>query len=446
MRIFRVTAILLVGSCLGAAGNLAHGQANLLENGDFEADPEGTTLTVAGSGDNSTISGWRVFAVNGATGSATVTAAAGQTGMGLELARLDAPFSDSALDKDDSAVWETIPAQARIYQLTLDARDGGVHGATSRLFVELQFPGAQGRGANYDPSAQFETFGLTARSGTQGLLSTRLNLPSEGNNSVHLDNVRVVDATVGVNRIVNGGFENSDSRLLNWRPFGSSSFGSTTLSSDAHTGDSAALLSVTTEPTSDIGLDMDSLRIATIPGETLTLSFAAKTADAGNIFSRLKVSMAGFNAGGGWTGDFFQEAVAPPTESYETFSFEFEVPADTSFLNVAFRSVDAFSEANTTGAYLIDDVSVSRVLDISGVDLDEDGDVDGNDFLLIQRNVETASTGGDIAAWKDAFGYGAGQAVAAGGAAQAAVPEPAGLTLAACGLLVASRVRQRFFT
>jgi hypothetical protein len=68
-------------------------------------------------------------------------------------------------------------------------------------------------------------------------------------------------------------------------------------------------------------------------------------------------------------------------------------------------------------------------------DVDDDGDVDGNDFLLIQRGVGGDFDAADIAAWKAAnFGQGGGAA---------AVPEPTalGLACAALGAVLAARRR-----
>jgi len=68
-------------------------------------------------------------------------------------------------------------------------------------------------------------------------------------------------------------------------------------------------------------------------------------------------------------------------------------------------------------------------------DVDDDGDVDGNDFLLIQRGLGTTHDAGDLADWRANFGD-TGAAAAAG-----AVPEPAtiGLALLAIGAAMAAR-------
>jgi hypothetical protein len=70
-------------------------------------------------------------------------------------------------------------------------------------------------------------------------------------------------------------------------------------------------------------------------------------------------------------------------------------------------------------------------------DKDGDGDVDGHDFLLIQRGLGGDFDAGDMAEWKANFPHPAG--VAAAGA----VPEPAALSLAclALGMAIAARCR-----
>jgi hypothetical protein len=84
-------------------------------------------------------------------------------------------------------------------------------------------------------------------------------------------------------------------------------------------------------------------------------------------------------------------------------------------------------------------------------DFDYDGVVDGDDFLVWQRQLgsttELAADGNDdgvvdqadLAVWKSHFGQGSGSAVAS----NAAVPEPAALGMAVLGLAaIAARKRE----
>ena len=68
-------------------------------------------------------------------------------------------------------------------------------------------------------------------------------------------------------------------------------------------------------------------------------------------------------------------------------------------------------------------------------DVDDDGDVDGNDLLVIQRGLGDAYDGGDIAAWQAQFGQ--------GGGGVSAVPEPSSLTALAAGAAGVAWYRRR---
>jgi hypothetical protein len=67
------------------------------------------------------------------------------------------------------------------------------------------------------------------------------------------------------------------------------------------------------------------------------------------------------------------------------------------------------------------------------VDFDDDGDVDGNDFLIIQRGLGTTHTAADLANWQAQFGTTTIQAV----------PEPATVALASAALAAAALAARR---
>lgn len=356
----RRSATIVFVAALTAFATVAWGQPNLLSNGDFEIDAEGTT-TPGGDFINSSITGWRTFSVGNAGGQMTVTSAAGRSGKGVELVRANAG-GDSALDLDDPGLRVTIPAEQRIYKYTVDARDGGPYGGTPLLSMGAQFQNtAFNRGVGFDPTAGWQTFGLTARSDGNTAASMRMDVGGAGR-SVHLDNARMVDATLLVNRMINGGFENSATGLPNWRFFSvGGTAGSVSLSNDAASGSHAALLSVTADagtPDRDIGLDIDPFRISVLGGEELQIGFAAKKALEGD--TRLRLEVAGFNAAGVYTGGLSSTMWDPGMGAYEDFTFNLVVPDTVAFINVGFRVMTP-GGVRTTGAYLIDDVSVMGI-------------------------------------------------------------------------------------
>jgi|GEM_PF-4632026 len=435
-------SLLIVGALVLGSNRSANGQPNILTNGDFEADPEGTVGGGTDVIDSTSVTGWRIFGVGGATGTATVTSAAGRSGQGIELVRTAPLGADSAFDKDDPSLREAIMPTERIYNLTVDARDGGPFGGTPALGMGIQFADLGfNRGTSFDPGADFETFGLAARSDTGGQVSTRFDLAGAADRSVHLDNATLTDVTTGVNRVLNGGFENSATRLLNWRFFDViAPTGSATLSADANSGSQAVLLTVDSTPLSDIGLDLEPWRIPTITGEELTLSLAAKQVAAEFDETRLRVSVAGFDASGAHVGDFVSQLINPVADTYNDFSIDFIVPDNVNFINVGIRIWDELGDSFSAGSYLIDDVSVMRLSDPG--DFNGDGDVDGNDFLVWQQGGSPDPlSGADLDDWKADFGSNPPAA-----ATLSAVPEPSAvLQFMILGLVLASTSRRRFF-
>lgn len=352
---------LTAATLLIVAGPLA-AQPNLLTNGDFEIDAEGT-ITPPGDfvAPGTVVTGWRAFSVAGAGGAMTVTSAAGRSGKGVEIVRTSG-VGDSALDRDDAAVRVPIPAEQRIYKFTVDARDGGPFG-TPALALGAQFQnGAFNRGMGFDPGAGWETYGLTARSDGNPGMSVRMDVGAAANRSVHVDNAGLVDATLFVNRMVNGGFEGSATGLPNWRFFSvGGTAGSVALSNDAASGANAALLTVTADtgtPDRDIGLDIDPFRLAVLPGEEIRVTAAAKKALAGD--TRLRLEVASFDAGGVFLGSLASTLWDPGLAAYETFSAGATVPANVSYINIGFRVMNP-NGVRSPGAYLIDDVSVMGI-------------------------------------------------------------------------------------
>jgi hypothetical protein len=335
--------------------------ANLLPNGDFEADPDGTMRTGQDYVDTTTFTQWRAFAVGGAGSTFKVTSAAASSGLkGMEMA-YDTAGADSALDKDYGPYHVPI-AGNRVYQLKVDARDGGPYGGTPSFVVGFQMFNsggyAGGRSYSFDPGSTFETIGqtVTASAAIQAL-SVRFDMGgAAAGRSVQLDNARVYDVTQS-NRVVNGGFENSASRALNWRFFAAGgATGSVGISSDAYEGTKAALLS-RTNTTGDTGLDLwggpGSPSVAVLSGENILVSFAAKKV-SGASNTRLGLQVATFDANGTFLGDAFGTRYDVGSGGYTVFSTgPLTLGSNVAYVSMGWRVVSD-TGAPAIGSYLLD--------------------------------------------------------------------------------------------
>jgi hypothetical protein len=162
--------------------------------------------------------------------------------------------------------------------------------------------------------------------------------------------------------------------------------------------------------------------------------------------------------GGGWTGigGAWQKSNPPTTaaltESNPTGSITL-VPGAQQAIGTIGTFTTAPAQAGLSLQFLL-----AAGFGASPSDKDVDGDVDGNDFLLIQRGLGTTYTAADITDWKTNFGSAGGGApettfrtgsvvfdATAGLAAGSAVPEPASalLTLSAVAACFAIRRRPR---
>ncbi|MGB9626958.1 MAG: hypothetical protein ACPMAQ_19055, partial [Phycisphaerae bacterium] len=250
-----------------------------------------------------------------------------------------------------------------VYRVLVDVRDGGIYGGSPGFDVGLQlFDGSRtfqrGKGYGMDPGAAFETTGITIGAASDSAyLGVRFDVGNDVNRSVFLDNARVHDVTE-IDRMVNGGFENSGTRLLNWRFFDTTAGNSASLSSDAHSGANAALL-VRNTTDGDTGLDLDrtDLHVAALGGENLNIACYAKKV-AGDDDTRLAISVPFFDQNHVFLGTQAGKRVAPGS-AYEQVFLSVTVPAEARYLAVAFRVVNS-GGAPYVGSYLIDDVVVTR--------------------------------------------------------------------------------------
>jgi hypothetical protein len=334
---------------------------NLATNGSFEMGSAGTPFPNDPGGSTGA---WRFFAVGGADGAATISTQAATDGLvGVELARNATGVGDSALDKDTPSARESIPLRQAVYKALVDVKDGGANGGTPRCGIGLQFQtGASNRGVAFDPSADFETLGLNAVSDNLGTISVRMDL-TDAVCSALVDNVRLYDVTVGANRMVNPGFENSASRLLNWRTYslnpGELVVG---LSNDAHTGSRAVSIERTfAEPGSDndAGVDTWDDRIGVIPGEIIELSYWAKKVSGDDDF-RVFPKVVQFDEAGNVIKQTWWFTSNPGTTAYQRFGHTVGIRNDARYVSIHFLSGNRSGADRHVGAYLLDDVDVRR--------------------------------------------------------------------------------------
>jgi hypothetical protein len=111
-------------------------------------------------------------------------------------------------------------------------------------------------------------------------------------------------------------------------------------------------------------------------------------------------------------------------EDWRQFMLNGVAPAGTTSVRVAVRATGlGNSDANPQSAFFDEFSLQGPAAGVPG-DWDNDSDVDGNDFLIIQRGLGTQTTAADLATWKANFGR-----TSAAPSIQA-VPEPASATVA----------------
>jgi hypothetical protein len=125
-------------------------------------------------------------------------------------------------------------------------------------------------------------------------------------------------------------------------------------------------------------------------------------------------------------------------DDWRQFSVMGTAPAGTANVRVGVRVTGLTEVSGPKLSAFYDDFSLQGPATGNASDKDGDGDVDGNDFLLIQRGLGNQYSAADITAWKAAFG-----ATAVG--AVGAVPEPTAAviaaTLALCGTALSRKQR-----
>jgi hypothetical protein len=104
-------------------------------------------------------------------------------------------------------------------------------------------------------------------------------------------------------------------------------------------------------------------------------------------------------------------------EDWRQFSINATAPAGAASVRVGVRTTGLFNSGINPQSAFFDEFSLDGPGAVADADLDNDGDVDGIDFLLIQRGFGTTTSAADIENFRNSFGS---ATIAAG-----AVPEPA---------------------
>lgn len=174
--------------------------------------------------------------------------------------------------------------------------------------------------------------------------------------------------------------------------------------------------------------------------ENYNLSFSAKVDtlnfESLDMFYQILWLDQDASDGGGVRGESLIPLIpAGISTSYQMFGLsDMDVPDGTDSFQLRFQLSPGAVENIGNGLY-IDDVVLASTSSQSTGDFDEDGDVDGHDFLLWQR---TQGTMTELNDWQTTYGSVSGTFAAA-----AIVPEPPALTLLLVSSLLLFQLRDR---
>lgn len=343
----------------------ARGGETFFSNGSFE---EGDPVSIGEPGsfgiDLGSVPGWRVFAVDGALGKFTVSSTdAGSQGKNVLI------VERSGETGGDSGADTSVPVDVesgRVYKVLADVKSGQASpgDGKSSATVSARLFGAQPSSYHertfvFQPTPAYETAGAAIYA-DEGFnhLSSRLDTAGKPGQAV-FDNVRHEDVTTEKNRLINGGFENSTTRLIGWA-YGSAEGGEGTasLAKGAGVGGTNACLFSRDNAVGDLifGLSEPSQRVPVCPGESLSLDLDAKMAGE-NDACKLRISVIEYDSAGEQLHDtsFLFDA---ERESFSHFQAEYTPVAGTAFLDMAFRIVTPDATAQTVGGFYLDNVSV----------------------------------------------------------------------------------------
>lgn len=190
---------------------------------------------------------------------------------------------------------------------------------------------------------------------SHSICSFQLRMSGSVPASLQFDSAFIEDVSLK-DRMTNGGFENSDSRVLLWDPFAAGGDTVTaSLSNDAHEGTNALLLERTTAG-GDAGINKDSHRLPWKGDNQMEVSFYAKDKPTLATGEYLLVMVCCWDSTHAIVGC---EAypLSAGSGAYTMNGHVYSPPATTAKVTVGFRIVDA-SGAAMSGDVLIDDVVV----------------------------------------------------------------------------------------
>jgi len=315
--------------------------------------------------DIASVPGWRVFAVDGATGtfsvSATPPASQGRNVLIVERA---------AGEAGDTAADTSVPVDVesdRVYKVLADVKaiESPSGSGETWATVSARLFGAQSyreKTFTFQPTPAYESVGaaIFADAGFNHL-TTRLDTAGKPGQAC-FDNARYEDVTTGGDRTINGGFENSTTRVIGWRcGSGDGGEGSATLVKGEGVGGGSACLFSRANAEGDVVLDMDdpSQRVPVHPGESLSLDFDAKRSGE-NDACKLRVSVIEYDSAGEFLSDT-SLLFYPEREGFSHFHEEYTPVAGAAALALAFRIVTPNAAAQSVGAFYLDNISVKGI-------------------------------------------------------------------------------------
>ncbi|MFH0982290.1 MAG: PKD domain-containing protein [Planctomycetota bacterium] len=337
--------------------------------------------------------GWRWFHSSNPTGGFAVTQAPGGAPEGVNVVLLNRsdPDGDSALDKDTPALRFPIAA-GRVYKLEYAAQAsmaGTNHSAALQWYAgtaDEEFI-ADSPANVPDAQSSWEYFGLSARAPAvaQGDAAdatyASIGFWIIGTGETLLDDVRLDEVTYNQNRLVNGSFDNSALRAVNWSVFNTPPTGANyveliTTPGIAYEGP-YVLRMYRGSATSDFGIQSSS--VAVKPAETIQVSLAARRySSLGGSSLKLKLTVTEYDSGAPvGAQDVLLGPHAVPPAAYLESSASFTMGASTDAVTLAIRIVNS-AGAPSVGDYLLDAISVIvPANDCNGNGADDADDIAG---------------------------------------------------------------------